>query len=65
MHFLYYPISILFIDYLILYGILLNVGEVYMVKKIIIACTLVCMTTMVSSVSLKTVDKGQQGSPCK
>ena len=37
-------------------------GEVYMVKKIIIACTLVCMTTMVSSVSLaKTIDKGQRG----
>ncbi len=33
-----------------------------MVKKIIIACTLVCMTTMVSSVSLaKTIDKGQRG----
>ena len=33
-----------------------------MVKKIIIACTLVCMTTMVSSISLaKTIDKGQRG----
>ena len=33
-----------------------------MVKKIIIACTLVCMTTMVSSVSLaKTIDRGQRG----
>lgn len=33
-----------------------------MVKKIIIVCTLVCMTTMVSSVSLaKTIDKGQRG----
>ena len=33
-----------------------------MVKKIIIACTLVCMTTIVSSVSLaKTIDRGQRG----
>ena len=33
-----------------------------MVKKIIIACTLVCMTTMVSSISLaKTIDRGQRG----
>ena len=33
-----------------------------MVKKIIIACTLVCMIVMVSSVSLaKTIDRGQRG----
>lgn len=33
-----------------------------MVKKIIITCTLVCMTTMISSVSLaKTIDRGQRG----
>ena len=33
-----------------------------MIKKIIIACTLVCMIVMVSSVSLaKTIDRGQRG----
>ena len=33
-----------------------------MVKKIIIACTLVCMTAMVSSdVLAKTIERGQRG----
>ena len=33
-----------------------------MIKKIIIACTLVCMIVMISSVSLaKTIDRGQRG----